>query len=84
MSRITVIDQRDAKADAAAKFAKSLMQSKGEIGTVEVLVMRAAGHGDADIVENIAHVGMNFPTNVLGKAIRVEIDLPKVESRLAA
>jgi uncharacterized peroxidase-related enzyme len=74
----------DAKADAAVKFAKSLMDTKGEISTAELMAMRVAGHTDADIVEIITHVGMNFLTNVLGKASRVEIDFPKVELMLAA
>jgi uncharacterized peroxidase-related enzyme len=74
----------DAKADAALKFAISLMAHKGEIGTAELMAVRAAGHSDADIVEIITHVGMNFLTNVLGKASRVEIDFPRVELKLAA
>ena len=58
-----------------------------------VAVMRAgrvvaqveAGHmDDAQIVEVITHVGMNFLTNVLGKASQVEIDFPKVDLKLAA
>lgn len=74
----------DAKAAAAVKFARSLMDKNGEIDTVELLEVRAAGYTDADIVEIITHVGMNFLTNVLGKASRVEIDFPKVDLKLAA
>lgn len=74
----------DAKADAAVKFARSVMDHKGEIGTTELMAVRAAGHSDADIVEIITHAGMNFLTNILGKASRVEIDFPRVELKLAA
>ena len=74
----------DAGAAVAVKFARSLMDKKGEIDTAELLEVRDAGYTDADIVEIITHVGMNFLTNVLGKASRVEIDFPKVDLKLAA
>ncbi|MNR88119.1 Alkyl hydroperoxide reductase AhpD [compost metagenome] len=74
----------DAQAAVAVKFARSLMEKKGEIGTLELVEVRSAGYSDADIVEIITHVGMNFLTNVLGKASQVEIDFPKVSLKLAA
>jgi uncharacterized peroxidase-related enzyme len=75
---------QDAKAAVAVKFARSLVASKGEVATAELLEMRNAGYSESDIVEVITHVGMNFLTNILGKASRVEIDFPKVELKLAA
>lgn len=75
---------QDAKAAVAVKFARSLIANKGEVATAELLEMRNAGYSESDIVEVITHVGMNFLTNILGKASRVEIDFPKVELKLAA
>ena len=75
---------QDAQAAVAVRFARSLMQKNGEISTLELAEMRSAGYSDADIVEVITHVGMNFLTNILGKASRVEIDFPKVELTLAS
>ena len=75
---------QDAKAAVAVKFARSLVANKGEVATAELLEMRNAGYSESDIVEVITHVGMNFLTNILGKASRVEIDFPKVELKLAA
>jgi len=74
----------DAKAAVAVKLAKSLMAEKGEISTADLMEARAAGYDDAAIVEIITHVGMNFLTNLLGKASRVEIDFPKVDLKMAA
>jgi uncharacterized peroxidase-related enzyme len=74
----------DAKAAAAVKFAKALAEHNGEVTTAEIIAVRNAGYGDAEIVEIITHVGMNVLTNILGKASRVEIDFPKVELKLAA
>jgi uncharacterized peroxidase-related enzyme len=74
----------DEQAAVAVKFARSLMENKGEIGALELAEVRSAGYSDSDIVEIITHVGMNFLTNVLGKASQVDIDFPKVSLKLAA
>jgi len=73
----------DAQAAIAVRFARSLMEKKGEVSAVELAQVRSAGYSESDIVEIITHVGMNFLTNVLGKASRVDIDFPKVELSLA-
>lgn len=75
---------QDAKAAVAVKFARSLVEHKGEVTTAEIGEVRAAGYSDADIVEIITHVGMNLMTNILGKASRIEIDFPKVDLKQAA
>lgn len=75
---------QDAKAAVAVRFARSLVEHKGEVTTAELLEVRNAGYSDADIVEIITHVGMNILTNILGKASRIEIDFPKVELQRAA
>ncbi|OEZ59072.1 carboxymuconolactone decarboxylase family protein [Duganella sp. HH105] len=74
----------DAQAAVAVKFAQSLMEKKGEISAIELAEVRSAGYSESDIVEIITHVGMNFLTNILGKASRVEIDFPKVDLKTAA
>lgn len=74
----------DEQAAVAVKFARSLMEKKGEIGALDLVEVRSAGYSDSDIVEIITHVGMNFLTNVLGKASQVDIDFPKVSLKLAA
>lgn len=74
----------DAKAAVAVKFARALVEHKGEVTSAELLEVRNAGYSDADIVEIITHVGMNLLTNILGKASRVEIDFPAVDLQLAS
>ena len=74
----------DARADAAVKFARALAENNGGVTNTELLAVRNAGYGDAEIVEIITHVGLNVLTNILGKASKVEIDFPKVELRLAS
>jgi uncharacterized peroxidase-related enzyme len=74
----------DIKAAAIVRFANALMEKRGEVSTAEILTLRHVGVSDAELVEIITHVGMNFLTNVLGKASQVEIDFPKVDLKLAA
>lgn len=68
----------DAKAAATVAFAKALNDHMGEVTTGEVDAARAAGLSDGEIVEIIAVVALNIFTNLLGKAMRVDIDFPKV------
>lgn len=75
---------QDARAAAAVVFAKALNSNLGDITQSEFDDVRAAGYIDAEIVEIITHVGMNILTNLLGKAVEVDIDFPKVELRKAA
>ena len=69
---------QDVKAAAAVAFARALNTHLGEVTQAEFDAVRAAGYGDAEIVEIITHVGMNILTNLIGNAIRVDIDFPKV------
>jgi uncharacterized peroxidase-related enzyme len=75
---------QDAKAAVAVKFARALVEHKGEVTNAELQAMSDAGFSEADIVEVITHVGMNVLTNILGKASRVSIDFPKVALKQAA
>lgn len=69
----------DQKAAAAVAFAKALNVHRGEVTSAEFDAARAAGLTDAEIVEVIAAVALNFFTNLIGKATRVEIDFPRVD-----
>ena len=77
-------DSHDAKAAAAVRFAIALSEHAGEVTNGELNAVREAGYSDAEIVEIIAHVGLNTLSNIVGKASRVAIDFPNVELDLAA
>ena len=70
---------QDAKAAAAVKFARALVEHKGGVSTEEITEVRNAGYSDADLAEIIMHVGMNLITNIIGRSSRVEIDFPQVK-----
>ena len=75
---------KDAKAAAAVKFARALVEHTGEVTNAELAEVRNAGYSESDIVEIITHVALNLFSNIVGKASRVEIDFPKVELKAAA
>lgn len=74
----------DVKAAAALKFARAILEQKGEVSAAAIIEVRNAGYADSDIVEIITHVGLNFLTNIINNASHAEIDFPKVELKLAA
>ena len=73
----------DPKAAAAVEFARALVDSRGSVAAGEIEKVRAAGYGDADILEIIAHVALNTFTNYVNEALGTEIDFPRID-RLAA
>jgi uncharacterized peroxidase-related enzyme len=74
----------DARAAAAVAFAQALNTHLGDVTQAEFDAVRDAGYSDAEIVEIIAHVGMNILTNLIGKASQVDIDFPKVSLQAQA
>lgn len=73
----------DAKTDTALKFARSIIVNRGVVGDEEVAAIKAAGYGEAEIAEIIAHVALNAFTNYFNKIAETEIDFPKVEFPLS-
>ena len=68
----------DAKADAAVKFAKAVLDNGGDVTAGELTAVREAGFSDEQIVEIIGHVAMNIWTNLIGKVGQIDIDFPEV------
>jgi uncharacterized peroxidase-related enzyme len=63
----------DAKRDAGLKFASQLALWRGEIDKKEILHLRAAGYGDAEIVEIVANVALgalaSFFSHIAGSEV---------------
>ncbi len=73
----------DPKAAAAVRFATQLVRDRGHVSAAEVDAVKAAGYGDAEVVEIIAHVALNTLTNYINSALATDVDFPKVEARAA-
>lgn len=83
-SAYRIVAREDPQVAAAVKFARSLLEKNGKIGTLDLVDVRSAGYSDADIVEIITPVGLNFLTDMLGKASQVEIVFPTLSVKLGA
>jgi uncharacterized peroxidase-related enzyme len=68
----------DPRAAAALQFARALVDRRGAVTDQDVVRVRAAGFGDAEIVEIIAHVALNVFTKYFNRAVHTEIDFPLV------
>ncbi len=73
----------DPKTAAALRFALKLVEARGQVGDADVQAVRAAGFGDQEIVEILAHVALNLFTNYVNVAFAVPVDFPAVKLRRA-
>lgn len=74
----------DPKADAAVRFAASLVRNRGQVGEADLSAVRLAGYTDAQIIEIVGHVALNTFTNYVNEAFDTVIDFPRIEARKAA
>lgn len=70
----------DAKADAAVRFAATVVRERGHIADADVAAVRAAGFGDAQIIEIVAVTAENVFTNLLNTVAATDIDFPVVRA----
>lgn len=75
---------KDPKADAAVRFAAQLVRAHGQVSDSDVAAVKAAGYGDAEIVEIVAHVALNTLTNFINETAKTEIDFPQIRATKAA
>jgi uncharacterized peroxidase-related enzyme len=73
------VTDTDPQADAVLKLARAVTLQRGNISDAELAAARAAGLGDAEIVEVIQHVALNILTNYTNNAARTVIDFPEVK-----
>lgn len=75
---------RDAKADAAVRFAAKVAEQRGHVSEDDVQAVRNAGYDDAQVIEIVLHVALNTWTNYLNEVAKTDIDFPVVVARRAA
>lgn len=74
----------DTKADAAVRFAVRVTIARGHTTDAELQAVRAAGYGDAEVIEIVTHVALNSLTNYINNVAGTEIDFPAVTALKAA
>lgn len=67
----------DAKAQAALNFSASVMQKAGKVSDEEFAAAKTAGLSDAELLEIVAVVSLNFFTNAINNVAQTKVDFPK-------
>lgn len=70
----------DAKRGAAARFAYSLVETRGKVSDPDLAAARQAGFSDGDVVAIIALSAQFLFTNFMNNVADTDIDFPKVEA----
>ena len=73
----------DSKTLVILSFVKEIVAKRGVIDSLSTESVRRAGVTDPEIVEIIAHIGMNIFTNYFNHIAGTEIDFPVVNSKAA-
>lgn len=68
----------DQKADAAVKFAVTIVRERGHVSDANLDAVRDAGFNDAEIVEIVLHVALNILTNYMNEVAKTDVDFPAV------
>ncbi len=69
----------DPRTEIALAFVRELIEERGHVSEERVRALRDAGFRDGEIVELIAHAGMNLFTNLFNVFNGTSIDFPEVE-----
>jgi uncharacterized peroxidase-related enzyme len=68
----------DRKRQAAATFAKALVEMRGKVSDAQFAAVKDAGWTDANIIEMIALTAQFLLTNFINNAVQTPIDFPAV------
>jgi uncharacterized peroxidase-related enzyme len=74
----------DATADAAVRFARTVLEQRGHVGDEDIRTVKAAGYTDGQIVEIVQHVALNVWTNYVNSVAQTVVDFPVVALRKVA
>jgi uncharacterized peroxidase-related enzyme len=69
----------DEKTGAALRFVTAVAEVRGQVDDEDLRRVREAGFSEAEIVEMIAHVGVNLFTNYFNNVAHTEVDFPRVD-----
>ncbi|MBX7164874.1 MAG: peroxidase-related enzyme [Pirellulales bacterium] len=69
-------DGVDGAGRAVARFARSILQSRGRVSDADLETFRSAGFGDDAVAEIVGHVALNVLTNFFNNLVETDIDFP--------
>ncbi|MEM7208962.1 MAG: carboxymuconolactone decarboxylase family protein [Pseudomonadota bacterium] len=70
----------DARVQAILGFVQNAVANRGKVASDDVSALRASGVSDAEIVEIVAHIGVNIFTNYFNHIAATDVDFPLVSS----
>lgn len=76
-------ESEDNRVAAILSFVKSVVHKRGHLDSAEIERLRAHDVGDAELVEILAHVGVNLFTNYFNHVAGTDIDFPVVSTATA-
>ena len=68
----------DTKRDAAVRFARKVIETRGKVGDADLKVVRDAGYRDANVMEIVPLVAQSALTNFFNNVFDPEKDFPAV------
>ena len=71
----------DPKAAAAVLFAKKVANARGRVSDADVDAVKAAGYGEAAVIEIVLNVALGIWTNYISTVAETVIDFPVVHTR---
>lgn len=72
-------EARDARDAAALRFARAVVEARGDVPDAELARVRAAGFDDGQIAELVSEVALNVLTNYFNRVAHTAVDFPRVE-----
>jgi alkylhydroperoxidase family enzyme len=70
----------DPKANAAVRFAVTVVRKRGRVNDDDIRAVKLAGYDDAAVVEIVQNVAFNIWTNYLNEVAQTDIDFPVVNT----
>ena len=70
----------DPKANAAVRFAATVVRKRGRVNDDDIRAVKLAGYDDAAVVEIVQNVALNIWTNYLNEVAQTDIDFPVVNT----
>jgi uncharacterized peroxidase-related enzyme len=72
------------RAQAILTVAEAMLDTRGDLADEQLAAARSAGLTDAEVVEVAAQVALATFTNLVNRAARTELDVPRVEAGVPA
>lgn len=77
-------NSKDSKTQAALDFTRQVLNKQGHIDDGSLTALRNIGFLESEIVEIIAHIGMNIFTNYFIHVAKITVDFPYISSHVIA